>query len=223
MRSVDNLSYKKKIELICGTTIILIGLGFSIILIPVGTVGVWIFSIVTLALGGYLTYDAIKGKERISYSTFISYKEPAIYVALSNNCSRYKNYLVNDDESYMYNELCKKFPGLFAEYTSNILHAPLEMYKPVSSTTAAYVGTKIGGLAVGLAAAQEAERKKLVYEQNVRDVIRSKLSVGNAHDKVEYCFNEMVRIIKKNEKARNDWETIEKAIDDELYSKYIVR
>ena len=149
MTFYDKMSLGKRIKFICG--IMITGFGLFPFLIIMGAysagndpgLGLWVWGIVETALGIYLLYDAIKGKEKISYSTFQKYKEPKIYAALSNNCSRYKDYLVNDDEAYMYNELCKKFPSLFAEYAHQILSAPLEMYKPVSSTTAAYVGTRI--------------------------------------------------------------------------------
>ena len=103
------------------------------------------------------------------------------------------------------------------------MNQPLQLYKPVSSTTAAYIGTRIGGLAVGIAAASEAERKREDYEKNVIDVINSQMARKSTHDRLKYCFDEIIKIIMTNEKTKKDWQNIENTIDSELHEKYAVR
>ena len=100
------------------------------------------------------------------------------------------------------------------------MNTPVQLYKPVSTKTAAFVGTQVGGLAVGLAAAEEAERKRLAYEQNVKDVIASKLEVGSAHDKLKYCYDEMIKIIMTNETTRRDWEETIAEVQAKLKKEY---
>ena len=123
----------------------------------------------------------------------------------------------------MYKELCKNYPGLYNNYAHTVLNQPLQLYTPVSSTTAAFIGTQIGGVAVGLAAAAEAERKMAAFKQNEKDVIEAKIAMGSAYDKVKYCYDEMIKIIMTNENTKSDWIKREKKIDDKLHEEYKIK
>jgi len=178
---------------------------------------------ISLVLGIYLIHEPYVKKDRISKDQYNQYKDIRVLSELNNKCKDYEKELENSDHIVMYKELCKNYPGLYNNYAHTVLNQPLQLYTPVSSTTAAFIGTQIGGVAVGLAAAAEAERKMAAFKQNEKDVIEAKIAMGSAYDKVKYCYEEMIKIIMTNENTKNDWMQREKKIDDELNEKYKIK
>ena len=106
------------------------------------------------------------------------------------------------------------FGNLITDYQKAILLTPLKLTNPVNPYTAAYIGTKIGGAAVGMVAAQDAIEKERAYQQNAIDVITAELKTGNAYDKVECCYQSIVNILSKNEYANSDWNKEKQLIKD---------
>ena len=226
---MQNWSVGRKIKLGCSIMSFGIALWLLLVMVLINNAGndipggIIVALILFIALGGYLIWDAIKGKDRLSAYQYNQFKEIRAFTVLNEKRNDYEKDLVNNGELFKYRELSKQYPSLYYNYASSVLNMPMQYSKPVSATTAAFVGTRIGGVAVGIAAANEAEKKRAAYEQNVKDVIASKLAVGSAHDKLLYCYDEMIKIIKTNDKTRKDWEYRESMIDSELHEKYKVR
>ena len=227
--SLQDLPLDRKIKAFCGImgTVLAVMCLFLILLLRNGYSGVPTGLIVVTVIcgvgGPYLWWAGLKGKDRISSYQYEQFKEIKVFTALNEKRNDYEKELVNSPDLFKYKELSKKFPSLYYGYATSVLEMPMQYTKPVSATTAAYVGTAIGGAAVGMVAANQAEKDRIAYEKNVRDVIESKLAVGSARDKVRYCYDEMIKIIKTNDKTKKDWEYTESIIDSELHQQYKVR
>ncbi len=124
------------------------------------------------------------------------------------------------EEYYALNRLYNKFAPLYRDYVTQTLCAPLRLTKPVSPYTAAYFGTRIGGMAVGMVAAQNAIEKEKAYQKNVDDVIEAEINRGNAYDKVEYCYQSIVAILSQDKYTYNNWYNEKQLIKAELDKKY---
>lgn len=227
MNTLENLPLGKKLKTMFGMFICVFGLGafvfYGVIPPENRESSIIIAGVLFWVVGLYLTVTGITGKERLSYDKYSELKEIKLFTSLNNKRLRYKDDLVNSEESVRYNVLCDKYPELYNNYAVEVLNMPPIYSKPVSATTAAAIGSSIGGLAVGIAAAADAERNRIAFEKNVREVEEAKLAVGTAHSKLQYCYNEMVKIIKKNPRARSDWEFEEKLVESGIREKYKVR
>ena len=179
--------------------------------------------VIFLLVGICVLHDANDERKRISTDFYNQIRDIRVLTELNNKYNDDEKELENSDHIVMYKELCKNYPGLYNNYAHTVLNQPLQLYTPVSSTTAAFIGTQIGGVAVGLAAAAEAERKMAAFKQNEKDVIEAKIAMGSAYDKVKYCYDEMIKIIMTNENTKSDWIKREKKIDDKLHEEYKIK
>lgn len=177
-----------------------------------------------IALGGGIIsfYHWLHYREKIDRNTYEQMVFVRECIALRNKKNEYLKALDKDDDYLVLKELYSHLPGLYNKYASEVINAPIHLTKPISPYTAGMLGTKIGGLAVGLVATQSAIEKQKAYEQNVRDVIISELNRGNAYDKAKYCVSSIEAIIAKNESARKDWEIEKYSIQAEYEKKYRV-
>ena len=72
----------------------------------------------------------------------------------------YEKDITDEKDLVMYIEFGKAFTKNFYSMATGVLNAPLQDARPMSSTTAAYIGTQIGGVAVGMVAAAEADKEE---------------------------------------------------------------
>lgn len=220
------LFYKGKIWLLLG----LMGLVFGGTLL-LGGVGLKGYSVADgMIFGGicilcasiYSIYYSMHYKQRISAETY----EQMLFIdkcsALNDKCNAYLSAFEKDSDYIALKELFHHLPALYNEYGSAVINAPLQLTKPVSPYSAAQLGTMMGGVAVGLVAAQNAIEKQKAYEQNVKDVIASNLRIGNARDKVTYCYLSIEAIIERKESIKADWQSKKDSIKAELDKKYRV-
>lgn len=175
-----------------------------------------------IIFGIYSFYYWKNFKQKISY---YEYEKFFFIKACKALCDKKKEYLIalkDVEDYYALRELYDRFPGLFNNYASQVLNTPLQLTKPVNPYTAAFIGTQIGGAAVGVVAAQNAIEKQMAYEKNVRDVIESSIRTGNALDKVKYCYESIESIIRKNPDVRDNWANEKEKIDNEIKKQYRV-
>lgn len=163
-----------------------------------------------------------KKKEQVSknvYERMLLYRE---CTALLENRDKYMQMLKGNSEYFALEEFYNIFPKIYQEYSREVLNQPLELSRPISPYTAAMLGTQIGGVAVGVVAAQNAIEKQKTYEKNKVDVIRSQIKVGNALDKLTYCHASVIEILKTSEETKSDWENRKFEIEKEMKERYIV-
>lgn len=125
--------------------------------------------------------------------------------ALLEKKNEYLEQFEGDDEYYMLDELYKRFPQLFNDYSRTVLGTPMALSKPASPYTVGLIGTMVGGGVVGALAAMDAMEKERKYKENVVQVIKSQIETGNARDKVNNCFLSIVAIIDSKETTQEDW------------------
>lgn len=191
------------------------------IMFEAGAIGIVLFGVGIY--GVYLICDAIFGKDSLSKDTYDKMVDSRMLSAMLENVEYYQKELVDNEEYILFCELSKKLPSIFSNYAREVLNSPIKYTKPVSPTTAAYVGTQIGGLAVGLVAAQEAQRKQLEYIKNAQRVILSEIAIGDAKAQAEKCIQRMVSILNTNDKLRDHWNSKVLEIEKEIKSQYKVR
>lgn len=177
--------------------------------------------LIVVAILAYVVDDfKKKSANRISSDVFDKMLIINQYDALWNKREVYLKLFENSKEYLVLKKFYELFGNLINDYKREILHTPLKLTKPVNSYTAAYIGTKIGGAAVGMIAAQNAIEKEKAYQKNAIDVIVAELKTGNAYDKVEYCYQSIVNILSENEYANSDWNKEKQLIKDEMMKKY---
>ena len=227
MYDAYEMFYKGKIWLMLG----LMGLVFGGFLLLMGcslgdeysvSSGMVLWGIILLCASIYSIYYSMHYKERVSAELY----EQMLFIrnckALSDKSNTYLTAFEKDNNYIALKELFRNLPSLYNAYGSAVINAPLQLTKPVSPYSAAQLGTMMGGVAVGLVAAQTAYEKEIAYEKNVKDVIASNLKIGNARDKVTYCYSSIEAILEKNEVARNDWKSKKADIKAELDKQYRV-
>lgn len=134
--------------------------------------------------------------------------------SLKNKKEKYLKEHEDSDNYIFLKELFDILPRLYNEYAQAVLHTPLAMTKSPNPYTAAYLGTMIGGVAVGMVAAHNAIEKQKAYEQNVKDVFLSKFETGNAYDKLNDCYWSIISILEQKESTKSDWEnTVDEIIE----------
>ncbi len=138
------------------------------------------------------------------------------YIGILENKDKYLEKFKGSKDYFALSELYKNMSECYGEFLRSILEQPLRLTKPVSPYTAAYAGTMVGGVAVGMVAANDAVKKEMAYEKNVKDVIASNLRVGNAYDKAEYCLASIESIISTNVETKNDWDRKKDDLLDEM-------
>lgn len=159
-------------------------------------------------------------REKITSNVFNQVLVIRKYDALWNKREEYLKVFDKDEEYFILKKFYDQLNDLISNYKREILHAPLKLTKPVSPYTAAYFGTMIGGAAVGVVAAQNAVEREKAYQKNVIDVVNAELKKGNAHDKVEYCYQSIEAILSKNEYTYNNWNKEKQLVEDEMDKKY---
>lgn len=207
---------------ICVPTGIIAMIGGAILMVDIGSSAFLIWGILLVLGGVYSLYHYKHFKERITRNMYEQILTVKNFEAMCEKSGRYLSELKNDKDYFFLKELFDRLPRLYNEYAMAILDTPLQLSRPVSAYTAAFWGTKIGGVAVGMVAAQDAIEQQKAYEENVKNVLASNLSKGNAYDKVNYCYVTIESIIEKRECTRVDWECQKSAVKRALDSKYKV-
>ena len=223
-----DMFYKGKIWLLLGLLGSITGLGFILMEFAVDSYDdgsddfILYLGIIIVAFSIYSFYHYITFKERIDINTYSQMVFIRKCKALCDKRSDYLKVFENDQLYIPLKELYNKLPSLYNQYGIEVLNTPLQLTKPVTPYTAAFLGTQIGGVAVGIVAAQSAIEKQKAYEKNVIDVIESSLRTGNALDKVTYCYDSIESIIGKKDDTRHNWENEKRDIDLEFRKKYKV-
>jgi len=173
--------------------------------------------------GIYLVYKGLFAPEKLAPEYYNQIKAARLFGEFNKSCSQYEKDIKEEKDLIMYKEFENAFHGYFNRLAVGVLNQPIQYKKPMSAKEAAYAGTMLGGVAVGMAAAMEAERKRKEYEQNALEVIKSKIEVGNAYETAERCYNEMVHILNKYPSAGNDWRDKENSIMKKLNKEYVMK
>lgn len=201
------------------------GMGMGAFFLLAGLVGedfaIVLVGILLIAPSAY--YMFLDNKTRISKEFYEAATHFRLYTQLLKKQTYYLRLFEKKPEYFALKELFKYFVKFYDEYGSAVLNAPLHMTRPVSPCTAAAFGNMVGGTAVGIAAAYTAAQKEARYQQNVRNVIESKINVGNAYDKVHNCYLSIISIIETNEKTKEDWEKVKTSVDNEMNEKYKIK
>ena len=162
-------------------------------------------------------------KEPISAEYFNRMLKSRLFLALESKKDYFLNEFKNDSDYLMLEELFKYLPTLSKQYFTEILTAPLTPSRPIDPYTAGFIGSQIGGVVVGVVAAENAIIKEQQYQEQVQKVIESKINVGNALDKVQSCYLSIEAILNSKESTKKVWETEKNSIYNELHGKYKIR
>ena len=146
-----------------------------------------------------------------------------MYKELLRKEAYYLSLFENKNEYYVLKELYKHFVKYYDQYGSARLNEPLQLTRPASPINAAFLGNMVGGAAVGITAAYTAAQKEARYQKNVRDVIKAKIDIGNAYDKVHNCYLSMVAIIETNENGKEALEFSKQSVENLMNEKYRVK
>ena len=102
-------------------------------------------------------------------------------------------------------KLYNEFSKAYREFASSALSTPLHYKKPMSATSAAILGTAVGGSAVGALAAIDATKKMEQYVENERNCISSNIATASAQDKAEYYFYKVQSVLYEYDDVYMDW------------------
>jgi len=225
---IYDILYKGGMWTLSGAICLTIGVGLASMILFVPSynrddcIGYTFMGIALIAFGVFSIYMKKNSKEKIDkdlYRQMAFIRECNI---LLEKKREYLEALKTSDDYFALTELYDRLPELYSNYGSAVLTTPLRLTKPTSPYTAAIVGTQIGGVAVGMVAAQNAIEKQKAYEKNVLNVIEASLKQGNAFDKAMYCFESIENIIRKDFDTKNDWYNEKEKIEIELKKKYRV-
>lgn len=138
-------------------------------------------------------------------------KMARFYLAIAKALNESRNEYLDafkDENQYaaVLEKLYKLLPELCNKYISAVLNAPLQSVVPRSPQSAAFLGTIIGGAAVGIAAGLEAVEKQKAYEQNRIDVIIAQTKKLSASDALISCIKQIESILMENSKTKEAWE-----------------
>ena len=102
-----------------------------------------------------------------------------------------------------------KLTNLINQYYKLLLTTNLKPIAPMSASNAGIIGSAVGGPAIGVAAAIDAEAKRIKYEQDKerykqKQIEKSELPL--VKKRLEKCYDEIISIIKKNAEASKYWE-----------------
>lgn len=139
---------------------------------------------------------------------------------------RKRNWYLKEFESDSdYPKLKKLFDDLATfqkDYAKAALNTPLILKKSHSPYTAAYLGTKVGGTAVGVVAAQQAKEKQKAYEQSLYAAHSADSEKKHSINRIENCCGTILKIVKKKEELKNDWDKEKAAVRTKLDEQYRV-
>ena len=93
--------------------------------------------------------------------------------------------------------------------------------KPISATTAAAIGTSLGGTAVGVAAAMDAMNKEEKYKRDKADYYQRLENRGRATNNVRELYGKMMYKIRRNPKAYEAYKEREKKYIEEKEMKQL--
>lgn len=105
-------------------------------------------------------------------------------------------------------------------YAKAAMNTPIILKKPHSPYSAAYVGTKVGGTAVGIVAAEQAKEKQIAYEQSLKAVCSADSEKRHSINRIENCCGTILKIIRKKEHLKNDWNKEKNTIKSNLEEEY---
>lgn len=174
-----------------------------------------------------LVVGCIKAKQPSKEKTYKineeQYRILRVY-AESDVLLRKKNwYLKELEEDCDYPKLKKLLQNLEdfqKEYAKASLNTKLIHKKPLDSYSAAYIGTLVGGVAVGMVAAHEAEGKQESYKQSVKDAYSSDREKKHLINRIDNCCGNILKIIRKKENLKNDWNKEKATIKAKLGEQY---
>lgn len=124
---------------------------------------------------------------------------------LLNNEKQYLGDLEKEIDYDVLKELYAMLPQVMQQYMTSVLRVPLQLLIPRSPQSAAFIGTLIGGVSVGMFAGLDAIEKRKAYNQNRIDIIKSQISQQGAADKLNFCMKQIEAILLNYDMTREDW------------------
>lgn len=107
-------------------------------------------------------------------------------------------------------ELFTQLKILFNSYGSIFFTYNPKPLKPMSSTTAAFIGSQVGGTAVGVASALEAKSKEEQYKKDMERYHEKNMKRYTTERDIKIVYDEIIKWINKNPKALSIYENCKK-------------
>lgn len=161
-------------------------------------------------------------KQKINKEQYRVYRIFDECEALLKKRNWYLNEFKNDSDYPKLKQLFDNLSTFQKEYAKAALNTPLILKKPHSPYSAAYLGTKIGGTAVGVVAAQQTKEKQEAYEKSLKAAYTSDSNKKHSINRIENCSGTILKIVKRKEHLKNDWNKEKAAIKAKLDEQYKV-
>jgi hypothetical protein len=99
-------------------------------------------------------------------------------------------------------------PQLYNQFARNVLNTPLQLTKPMSASSVAFLGTMVAGSSVGMIKGVEAIKKQELYEQNKKDVVQANIVQECSYRNLDDCIKQIDFILSSDDKTKDSWTKI---------------
>lgn len=180
-----------------------------------------LIAIIVLIVIAFFVFTS-KPKKTISGQFYNELFDMRKYGALLENAPKLYD-MISPQDKFKFKSLIKDFEKQYNDFTVNSLSINLKPYIPMSTEKAAFIGTKVGGTAVGVAAALNAEKKQEQYKKDMQRYNETEAKKGSSIKETEEIFNRIESIICNNNTANEEWNTIKNNISKQLLQEYRIK
>lgn len=212
----NNSDFTEKVKIVLALLVYIV-IGIVFYLIGMEMLGTIIFAFVFVF--AVLMFSK-PPKEKTTLDGFNQMLANRRYFSLLKRKEEYLKAFIGNSEYFILKEYYRHYEELIINYGRETALAPLKLTKPISPYSAAYFGTRIGGLAVGMVAAQDAIEKEKAYQRNIAEVIESDLKIGNILDKIQYCYRSIENILDNNTYTKESWTKAKQQVYREMEKEY---
>lgn len=160
------------------------------------------------------------GPKKMSSEFYYQLLNTSLYICLNNNKNTIMSFYNGETNETIKRLFEEEWPALYQNYAMSSMTANYRPLKPMSSTNAAIIGSAVGGTAVGMAAAIDAEKKQAQYEQNYSRYISNHVSKVRINSDIAWCYRRIEGEISKNENAKFFWENKKREVISKHQREY---
>ena len=162
-----------------------------------------------------------KAGNKVSKERYDELLMASMYGRLYNSKDTIIDCFDEDDKIYI-TKMFSEWSKIYKEWSKDFLTANLRPLQPISPTTSAFIGSKIGGTAVGVAAAMDAQKKKENYEQAYSKYISEESNRMQHRIDIKIKYGEIVYEIESNESAKKLWGKIKEEVETKHKQEYTI-
>jgi hypothetical protein len=152
-------------------------------------------------------YVKVSKDGRNDLSKFYKWLNIDLTKALTERKDEYLD-LVEDNNYKRLKKMYDALPQLYNQFARNVLNTPLQLTKPMSASSVAFLGTMVAGSGVGMIKGVEAIKKQELYEKNKKDVVQANIVQECSYRNLDDCIKQIDLILSSDDKTKDSWTKI---------------